>query len=168
MHDFLLKKPFTAFLFLFSIILLSASIDLEHGCTAEELHYFELVSGLKDATDMRPREIIFNVEYPGRIEIDATWKPGNKKLTFTLYDQASNALVGEKDKSPLHLVYDYDKDNFEKSIHLGYSFRLAISQSLFRSISGNVKIVTPDKTTIDKDDHDITRGPYGTFIEERK
>lgn len=167
MYVSLLSKPFTPLLFLFSLILSFTAIELKQSSAAEELHHFALTSGLKDSTDMRPREIIFQVENPGRIEIDATWKPGNKKLTFTLYDQTSKAVVGKKEKSPLHLIYDYNKDNFENATHFGSSFRLQISQSLFRSISGNVTIVTPDKKDIDEEDHDITRGPYGTFMKEK-
>ncbi len=167
MQDPFLRKSFISLLSLFSIMLSFASTDPVLSSAAEEHHHFELTSGLKDSTDMRPREIIFTVEYPGRIEIDASWKPSNKKLTVTLYDQESKAIVGKKGRSPIHIVYDYDRDNFEKSKNLGNSFRVEISQSLFRSLSGNVKIITPAKTDIDEEDHDIIRGPYGTFIEER-
>ncbi|GJQ60899.1 MAG: hypothetical protein D8M57_15365 [Candidatus Scalindua sp. AMX11] len=167
MLDSPLKRPQVTLLFLYSIMLIFASIDLEQSSAAEELHHFELTSGLKDSTDMQPREIIFPVEYPGRIEVYASWKPRNKKLTFTLYDQERKAIVGKKERSPLHLVYDYNKESFEKSKNLGNSFRVEISHSLFLSINGDVKIVTPDKTDIDEENHDIIRGPYGTFIEER-
>ncbi len=166
MHNLLLRKTPAIFLSLLTITLLFVSIGPEYGSAAEEIHHFELTSGLKDTTGMRPKEIIFTAEYPGRIEVEVSWKPGGKKLTVTLYDQAKNPIAGKKEKSPLHLAYVYDKDSFEKSKNLGHSFRVHISQSMLRSISGRVKILTPEKTDIDEEDRDTIRGPYGTFIDE--
>jgi len=163
-----LSKPYLTILFLFSIMLALTCAGTDYGFAAVEVHRFELTSGFKDSTDMRPREIIFKVEYPGRIEIDTTWKPRNKKLTITLYDQEGKALIGKREKSPLHLGYDYDKDHFEKAKHFGGSFRVEISQSLFISVNGSVKIKTPGKKIVEEEKHDIIRGPYGTFIDEEE
>ena len=168
MNDSLLSKLHRTILFFFFIMLALTCADQACSFAAVEVHRFELTSGFKDSTDMRPREIIFKVEYPGRIEIDTSWTPCNKKLTITLYDQEGKALIGKKDKSPLHLAYDYDKDHFEKAKHFGSSFRVEISQSLFRSISGSVQIKTPGKKIVEEENHDIIRGPYGTFIDEEE
>ncbi len=166
MYNPLLRKTPVIFLSLISITLLFVSIDPEYGSAAEEIHHFELTSGLKDTTGMRPGEIIFTAEYPGRIEVEASWKPDGKKLTFTIYDPAGNPITGKKEKSPLHLVYDYDKDSFDKSKNLGHSFRVEISKSIFLSVRGSVKILTPEKTNIEEEKRDTIRGPFGTFIDE--
>ena len=168
MNDSVLSKRYFTILFLFSIKLALICAGPAYSFAAVEVHRFELTSGFKDSTDMRPREIIFKVEYPGLIEIDTSWTPRNRKLSITLYDQEGKALIGEKDKSPLHLAYDYDNDHFEKAKHFGGSFRVEISQSVFRSISGNVKIKTPGKKIVEEEKHDIIRGPYGTFIDEEE
>ncbi|MFQ5963284.1 MAG: hypothetical protein ACE5KZ_03260 [Candidatus Scalinduaceae bacterium] len=160
------KKLSFTFLLNVSIILAFIILDQKYIMAAKEVHNFQLSSGFKDASDMRSREIIFMAKHPGTIKIDASWTPVDKKLTMTLYDQKKKALVAKKDKSPLSLVYDYTQEHFKKSKHLGNSFRIEISQSPFKSINGTIKIETPDKGTIEKENDGETRGPYGTFIKE--
>lgn len=163
----LLNKSFITFLFKITIIIVFTTLYQEYVHAAKEEHHFELTSVLKDATDTRPRDILFMAKYPGLIKIDVSWVPKNKKLSVTLYDQNKKSLVGKKGKSPLHLVYDYTQEHFKESKFLGNSFRVVISQSPFRSIIGTVKIETPDKGIIEEEEHDVIRGPYGTFIDER-
>jgi hypothetical protein len=105
-------------------------------------------------------------KHPGVIKIDVSWIPKDKKLTVTLYDQNKKSLLGKKARSPLYLTYDYTKEHFKESKLLGSTFRIKISQSPFISINGTVKIETPDKGITEKEDHDVVRGPYGTFIDE--
>jgi len=133
---------------------------------AKETRDFKLSSVLKDATDTRPREISFRAKHPGLIKLDVSWTPKDKKLTVTLYDQNKKSLLGKKARSPLYLTYDYTQEHFKESKFLGSTFRIKISQSPFISINGTVKIETPDKGIIEKEDHDVIRGPYGTFIDE--
>jgi hypothetical protein len=162
----LFKNSFIAFLFNISIIIVFTTFHQGYVQAAKEERHFELTSVLKDATDTLPREILFVAKYPGLIKIDVSWVPKNKKLSVTLYDQNKKSLVGKKGKSPLHLVFDYTQEHFKESKFLGNSFRVEISQSPFRSIIGTVKIETPDKGIIEEEDHDVIRGPYGTFIDE--
>ena len=163
----LFKKSFIMFLFHVSIIL--ALTNLYHGSVlaAKEVHHFKLTSGFKDATDMRPREILFMPKYPGLIKIDASWTPADKKLTITLYDQEKNSLVAKKDKSPVNIVYEYSREHYKKSKTLGSSFMVEISQSPYKSINGTVEIETPDKVKIEEEEHDEVRGPYGVFKKEK-
>jgi hypothetical protein len=162
----LFKKSFIAFLFNISIITAFTTLDQGYIMAAKEVHNFQLSSGFKDATDMRPREILFVAKHPGVIKIDVSWTPKDKKLTLTLYDQNKKSLLGKKGRSPLYLTYDYTQEHFKESKFLGSTFRINISQSPFISINGTVKIETPDKEIIEKEDHDVVRGPYGTFIDE--
>jgi hypothetical protein len=134
----------------------------------KEVHSFHLPSVLKEGTDVRSREILFTAKYPGDIEIDISWEPDGKKLNITLYDQDGKSLISKKNKSPVHIVYNYTKDHFDKAEILGNVFMVEISQSPFKTINGSVKISTPDMKVIEKDDVINTRGPYGTFIEEGK
>ena len=64
---------------------------------------------------LRPREILFTAKYPGVIEADASWEPAKKKLTITLYDQEGKSLVSKKGRSPVHLVYTYTQEQFNKA-----------------------------------------------------
>jgi hypothetical protein len=162
----LFKKSFIAFLFNISIIIAFTTLNQGYIMAAKEVHNFQLSSGFKDATDMRPREILFVAKHPGVIKIDVSWIPKDKKLTVTLYDQNKKSLLGKKARSPLYLTYDYTKEHFKESKLLGSTFRIKISQSPFISINGTVKIETPDKGITEKEDHDVVRGPYGTFIDE--
>jgi hypothetical protein len=162
----LFKKPFITILFNISIIIVITTFYQGYVQAAKEERHFELTSVLKDATDTRPREMLFRAKHPGLIKIDVSWTPKDKKLSVTLYDQNKKSLVGKKGKSPLHLVYDYTQEHFKESKFLGNSFRVEISQSPFKSINGTVKIETPDKGVIEKEDKDVIRGPYGTFIDE--
>ncbi|ODS31977.1 MAG: hypothetical protein SCARUB_02906 [Candidatus Scalindua rubra] len=131
------------------------------------MHSFHLPSVFKEGSDVRAREILFTAKYPGVIKVDASWEPGKKKLTITLYDQNGKSLVSKKDKSPVHLVYKYSQERFKKSKILGNTFRVGISQSPFKTINGTIKIKTPGKKVIEKDDSTDARGPYGTFVEEK-
>ncbi len=160
------KKSFIAFLFNISIITAFTTLDQGYIMAAKEVHNFQLSSGFKDATDMRPREILFVAKHPGLIKIDVSWTPKYKKLTVTLYDQNKKSFLIKKGKSPQYLSYDYTQEHFKESKFLGSSFRVEISQSPFISIIGTVKIETPEKGAADKEDQDVIRGPYGTFIDE--
>jgi hypothetical protein len=162
----LLKKSFIVSLF--NILIITAVTTLNQGSVmaAKVVRDFKLSSVLKDATDTRPREILFRAKHPGLIKIDVSWTPENKKLTITLYDQNKNSLLVKKGRSPQYLSYDYTQEHFKESKFLGNSFRVEISQSPFKSITGTVKIETPEKGVADKEDQDVIRGPYGTFIDE--
>ncbi len=153
---------------LLSLILVIASRI--HGqnivLAGKEVRSFSLPSVLKQGSDVRPREILFTVKYPGDIEINVSWKPDGKKLDITLYDQGGKSLISKKNKSPVHIVYKYTQDNFDKAKILGNVFRVGISQSPFKTINGSVEISTPDMKAIEKDIVINTRGPFGTFIEE--
>ncbi len=160
------KKLFLVFLF--NLLILTAVTTLNQGyvTAAKETRDFKLSSVLKDATDTRPREILFRTKHPGLIKLDVSWTPKDKKLTITLYDQNKKSLLVKKGRSPQHLSYDYTQEHFKESKFLGNSFRVEISQSPFKSIIGTVKIETPEKGVADKEDQDVIRGPYGTFIDE--
>ncbi len=160
------KKSFIVFLFNISIIIAFTTHNQGSVMAAKEVRHFELSSVLKDATDMRAREILFRAKYPGVIKIDVSWTPKDKKLTVTLYDQNKKSLLVKKGRSPLYLSYDYTQEHFKDSKFLGNSFKVEISQSPYKSIIGEVKIETPDKGIIDKEDYEVIRGPYGTFIDE--
>ena len=160
------KKLFLVLLFNLLIVTAVTTHNQGFVMAAKETRDFKLSSVLKDATDTRPREILFRAKNPGLIKLDVSWIPENKKLTITLYDQNKNSLLVKKGKSPQYLSYDYTQEHFKESKFLGNSFRVEISQSPFKSIIGTVKIETPDKGAIDKEDKDVIRGPYGTFIDE--
>ncbi len=160
------KKTFIVFLFNIPIIIAFTTLNQGSIMAAKEVRYFKLSSVLKDATDTRPREISFRAKHPGLIKIDVSWTPKDKKLTVTLYDQKKKSLLVKKGKSPLYLSHDYTKEHFKDSKFLGNSFRVEISQSPYKSIIGEVKIETPDKGIIEKEDYEVIRGPYGTFIDE--
>ncbi len=132
----------------------------------KEVRSFRLPSVLKKGSDVRPREILFTAKYPGEIEVDVSWVPDGKKLNITLYSQDGKSLISKKDKSPVHIVYNYTQEHFEKAKILGNVFRVGISQSPFKTVDGSVKISTPDMKVIEKDNVINTRGPYGTFIKE--
>ncbi len=160
------KKSFIAFLFNISIITAVTTHNQGSVMAAKETRDFKLSSILKDATDTRPREILFRAKNPGLIKIEVSWTPKIKKLTITLYDQNKKSLLVKKGRSPQNLSYDYTQEHFKESKFLGNSFRVEISQSPFKSIIGTVKIETPEKGVADKEDQDVIRGPYGTFIDE--
>ena len=155
------------------VILLSLIIVIAfriHGqniaLAGKEVRSFQLPSVLKQGSDVRPREILFATKYPGNIEVDVSWKPDGKKLNITLYDQEGKSLISKKGKSPVHIIYSYTQEHFDKARILGNVFRLGISQSPFKTVKGSVKISTPDEKVIEKDEVIDTRGPYGTFIDE--
>jgi hypothetical protein len=160
------KKLFLVLLFNLLIVTAVTTLNPGYVMAAKETRDFKLSSVLKDATDTRPREILFRAKNPGLIKIDVSWIPENKKLTITLYDQNKNSLLVKKGRSPQYLSYDYTQEHFKESKFLGHSFRVEISQSPFKSIIGTVKIETPEKGVADKEDKDVIRGPYGTFIDE--
>jgi len=118
------------------------------------------------SSDVRNREISFDVKYPGDIKVDASREPGEKKLTITIYDQEGKSLMSKKDVSPIRLVYTYTQEHFNKARFLGNSFRVGISQSPFKTINGSVKIITPGKKATQEEDPINARGPFGTLVEE--
>ncbi|MFQ5686792.1 MAG: hypothetical protein ACE5GV_09045 [Candidatus Scalindua sp.] len=168
MHCLLIKRTFCLFLLNISIVLIFTTIDQKNVLAGKNVHSFYLPSVLKQGSDVRPREFSFNVKYPGNIKVDASWKPGKKNLTVTLYDQDGKSLVSKKAESPVHLVYNYSEEHFKKAKILGNTFRVGISQSPFRTINGSVEISTPGKKVIEEDSSINTRGPFGTFVEEEK
>ncbi len=168
MYCLLRKRTFLLFLLNISMVIVFATFCQKNVLAGKNVHSFYLPSILKQGTDVQPREILFAVKYPGDIKVDASWEPGERELTITIYDQDGKSLVSKKDVSPVHLVYTYTQEHFKKARFLGNSFRVGISQSPFKTINGSVKIITPGKKIIQEDDSINTRGPYGTFIEEEK
>lgn len=168
MYCLLRKRTFFLFLLIISMMIVFATFCQKNVLAGKNVHSFYLPGVLKEGTDVQPREILFAVKYPGDIKVDASWEPGEKELTITIYDQDGKSLVSRKDESPIHLVYTYTQEHFKKARFLGNSFRVGISQSPFKTINGSVKIITPGKEVIEEDDSIDTRGPYGTFIEEEK
>ena len=168
MSYLLFKRTFFLTLLNIAIVIVFATFCQKNVLAGKNVHSFHLPSVLKQGSDVRPREILFTVKYPGDIKVDASWEPGEKELTITIYDQDGKSLVSKKDESPVHLVYTYTQEHFKKARFLGNSFRVGISQSPFKTINGSVKIITPGKKVIQEDDSINTRGPYGTFIEEEK
>ncbi len=168
MSCLLFKRTFFLALLNIAVVIVFATFWQKNVLAGKDVHSFQLPSVLKQGSDVRPREILFTVKYPGDIKVDASWEPGEKELTITIYDQDGKSLVSKKDKSPVHLVYTYTQEHFKKARFLGNSFRVGISQSPFKTINGSVNIVTPGKKVIQEDDSINTRGPYGTFIEEEK
>jgi hypothetical protein len=168
MSYLLSKRTFLVVLINIAMVVVFATIDQKNVLAGKVVHSFYLPSVLNQGSDLRPREILFTAEYPGVIEADASWEQAKKKLTITLYDQEGKSLVSKKGRSPVHLVYKYSQEQFEKARIVGNTFRVGISQSPFRTISGSVMISTPDKKVIEEDDSINIRGPYGTFIEEEE
>ncbi len=168
MSYLLSQRTCLAVLLNIAMVVVFATIGQKNVLADKVVHSFYLPSVFKQGSDVRAREILFTAKYPGVIEADASWEQAKKKLTITLYDQEGKSLVSKKGRSPVHLVYKYSQEQFEKAKNLGNTFRVGISQSPFRTINGSVKISTPDKKVIEQDDTLDTRGPYGTFIEEEK
>jgi hypothetical protein len=150
------------------MMIVFATFSQKNVLAGKNVHSFYLPSVLKQSSDVQPREISFAVKYPGDIKVDASWEPGERELTITIYDQEGKSLVSKKDMSPVHLVYTYTQEHFNKARFFGNSFVVGISQSPFKTINGSVKIITPGKRIIKEDDSINTRGPYGTFIEKEK
>jgi hypothetical protein len=168
MSYLLSKRTYIVILLNIAMVVVFSTIDQKNVLAGKVVHSFYLPSVLNQGSDLRPREILFTAEYPGVIEADASWEQAKKKLTITLYDQEGKSLVSKKGRSPVHLVYRYSQEQFEKAKITGNTFRVGISQSPFRTISGSVMISTPDKKAIEEDDSINIRGPYGTFIEEEE
>jgi len=168
MNCLLFKRTFFLALLNIAMVIVFATFWQKNVLAGKNVHSFHLPSILKQGTDVQPREIIFTVKYPGDIKVDASWEPGEKELTITIYDQDGKSLVSKKDESPVHLVYTYTQEHLKKARFLGNTFRVGISQSPFKTINGSVKIITPGKKVIQEEDSINTRGPYGTFIEEEK
>ncbi len=166
MSCLLFKRTFFLALLNIAMVIVFATFWQKNVLAGKNVQSFHLPSVLKQGSDVRPREILFTVKYPGDIKVDASWEPGERELTITIYDQDGKSLVSKKDESPVHLVYTYTQEHFKKARILGNSFRVGISQSPFKTINGSVKIITPGKKVIEEDDSINTRGPYGTFIEE--
>jgi len=168
MSYLLSKRTCLVVLLSIAMVVIFATIGQKNVLAGKVVRSFYLPSILKKGSDVRPREILFTVKYPGVIEADASWEPAEKKLIITLYDQEGKSLVSKKERSPVHLVYTYTQEDFNKARFLGNSFRVGVSQSPFRTINGSIKIATPSKKVIEKDDSINIRGPYGTFIEEEE
>ncbi len=166
MSYLLYKRTFLVVLLNIAMVVVFATIDQKNVLAGKDVYSFYLPSVFKQGSDLRPREILFTAKYPGVIEADVSWEQAKKKLTITLYDQEGKSLVSKKGRSPVHLVYTYSQEQFEKAKITGNTFRVGISQSPLRTISGSVMISTPDKKVIEEDDSINIRGPYGTFIEE--
>ncbi len=160
------KKLSIVVLLNFIIVIVFATARQNITLAGKEVRSFSLPSVLKQGSDVRPREILFTTKYPGEIEVDVSWKPDGKKLNITLYNQEGKSLISKKGKSPVHIIYSYTQEHFDKARILGNVFRLGISQSPFKTVKGSVKISTPDKMVIEKDEVIDTRGPYGTFLDE--
>jgi hypothetical protein len=161
-----IKRSFFVILLTLIIVIALTTQGQNVVLAGKEVHSFQLPSVLKQGSDVRPREILFTAKYPGDIEVDVSWEPDGKKLNITLYDQDGKSLISKKDESPVHIVYKYTQEHFDKAEILGNVFRVGIAQSPFRTINGSVEIITPEEKEIEKDDGINTRGPYGTFIEE--
>jgi hypothetical protein len=168
MSCLLFKRTFFLALLNIAMVIVFATFWQKNVLAGKNVHSFHLPSVLKQGSDVRPREILFTVKYPGDIKVDASWEPGEKELTITIYDQNGKSLVSKKDKSPVQFIYKYSEDRFKKAKILGNTFRVGITQSPFRTINGSIEISTPGKKVIERDDSIDTRGPYGTFIEEEK
>ncbi len=168
MSRLLFKRTLLLALLNIAIVIAFATFVQKNVLAGKNVHSFYLPSILKEGTDVQPREILFIAKYPGDIEVDASWEPGERELTITIYDQDGKPLVSKKAESPVHLVYTYTQEHFKKTRLLGNSFGVEISQSPFKTINGSVKIITPDKKVIEEDDSINIRGPYGTFIEGEK
>ena len=153
------------------MVIVFATFCQKNVQAGKNIHSFHLPSVFKQGSDVRNREISFAVKYPGDIKIDASWevdhkKPKARKLRITLYAQEGNSLISKKDVSHVHLVYEYTEEHFKKAKYLGNTFRIEILKSPFKTINGSVKIITPDKKVVEKDDSPGIRGPFGTFAEE--
>ena len=173
MYCLLRKRTFFLFLLNISVVIVFATFSQKNVLAGKNVHSFHLPSVFKQGSDVRNREISFDVKYPGDININASWevdhkKPLVRKLRITLYDQEGNSLVSKKDVSPVHLVYEYTEEHFKKARFLGNTFKIEISKSPFKTINGSINIITPDKKIIKEDDSINTRGPFGTFVEEEK
>jgi hypothetical protein len=153
------------------VVIFFATFSQKNVLAGKNVHSFHLPSVFKQGSDIRNREISFDVKYPGDIKIDASWevdhkKPLVKKLRITLYDQEGNPLVSKKDVSPVHLVYEYTEEHFKKARFLGNTFKIEISKSPFKIINGSVKIITLGKKATQGEDPINARGPFGTLVEE--
>ena len=173
MYCLLRKKTFFLFSLTIAMVIVFATFSQKNVLAGKNVHSFHLPSVFKQGSDVRNREISFDVKYPGDIKIDASWgldhkKPLVRKLRITLYDQEGNSLVSKKDVSPVHLVYTYTQEHFNKARFLSNTFRIEISKSPFKTINGSVEIITPGKKATQEKDPIIARGPFGTLVEEEK
>ncbi len=171
MYCLLRKRTFFLFLLTIAIVIVFATFSQKNVLAGKNVFSFHLPSVFKQGSDVRNREISFAVKYPGNIKIDASWKvdrkkPKAKKLRITLYDQEGNSLVSKKGISPVHLVYEYTEEHFNKARFLGSTFKIEISKSPFKTINGSVKIITPGKKATPEKDPINARGPFGTLVEE--
>ncbi len=162
----LLRRIFFTLLLNVVVVLAFVILEQEGVMAGENEHSFNLPGIFKHDNDLHSREILFTVKYPGVINVDVSWEPPERKLEVTLYDQSWQSLVCKKEKSPVHLDYQYSREHYEKAKFVGNTFRVGISQSLFKTVIGSVKISTPDRKVIKENGRDEIRGPFGTFIEE--
>jgi len=173
MYCLLRKGTFFLLLLNISVVIVFATFCQKNVLAGKNVHSFHLPSVFKQGSDVRNREISFDVKYPGDIKVDASWKVDHKKplvrkLRITLYDQEGNSLISKKDVSHVHLVYEYTEEHFKKAKYLGNTFKIEISKSPFKTINGSINIINPDKKIIKEDASINTRGPFGTFVEEEK
>ena len=105
MYCLLRKRPFFLLLLNISKVIVFATFCQKNVLVGKNVHSFHLPSVFKQGSDVRNREISFDVKYPGDIKVDASWEPGEKELTITIYDQEGKSLMSKKDVSPVRLVY---------------------------------------------------------------
>ncbi len=171
MYCLLRKRTFFLFSLTIAMVIVFATFSQKNVLAGKNVHSFHPPSVFKQGSDVRNREISFDVKYPGDIKVDASWEVDRKKLKasklrITLYDQEGNPLASKKDVSPVHLVYEYTEEHFKKAKYLGNTYRIEISKSPFKTINGSVKIITPSKKVIQEKDPINARGPFGTLVEE--
>ncbi len=87
MSYLLSKKTYLVVLLNIAVVIIFATIDQKKVLAGKDVHSFHIPSVLKQGSDVRPREILFTVKYPGDIKVDASWEPGEKELNITIYDQ---------------------------------------------------------------------------------
>ena len=101
MYCLLRKRPFFLLLLNISKVIVFATFCQKNVLVGKNVHSFHLPSVFKQGSDVRNREISFDVKYPGDIKVDASWKVDHKKplvrkLRITLYDQEGNPLSAKK------------------------------------------------------------------------
>ena len=119
MYCLLRKGTFFLLLLNISVVIVFATFCQKNVLAGKNVHSFHLPSVFKQGSDVRNREISFDVKYPGDIKVDALWKVDHKKplarkLRITLYDQEGNPLSSKKDVSPVILFTNTLKNILKK------------------------------------------------------
>jgi hypothetical protein len=100
------------------MVIVFATFCQKNVLAGKNVHSFHLPSVFKQGSDVRNREISFDVNI--RVILRLTLhgkliiKNQGEKTKITLYDQEGNSLVSKKDVSPVHLVYEYTEEHFKK------------------------------------------------------